>query len=441
MTTSAFNRTVALPGHGRLARAQVLQPATFPRLTLTWQDIVLSALLGFAFGIPVHHDSPIYIAEILGMPLCIALLITGRLTRIVSQLGLKALVIAMPVMYFGYLVSDLVAGTETEQVLKTSARLIFQFTDLLAVSYLLARKPKRFDWLLLGFAISTCIFGYLDPDTAMWKFSGAAQINFVMAFLAKRVPRVAGAGLLIATGVLNLILDCRNAAAVAVLAGTIYLVGASAKYVRNAGILQIVTIVGLVFAALSFSWHFVSSKDVDRQRESSIGRTSEIKVILKACLKSPLVGYGSGYSSSDLIDELAQISADKRGYRTGETMSLLFKGHSEILQTWFEGGLLGTVLFALMLVWAFRGLRTITSERNLAGADPVLLTAILLCGWDLLMSPFGGIHRTGNAVLFGAILIVRAFYSNGKPPSQYARYPRLFPIRPANHSRALKPAV
>ncbi|MFZ0591457.1 MAG: O-antigen ligase family protein [Bryobacteraceae bacterium] len=411
------------------------------RNLLTWQDVLISVFIGFAFGVPVHHDSPIYIGEMLGVPLCIGLLITGRLTRVIRQLGLQALVIAMPVMYFGYLVSDLVAGTETEQMLKTSARLIFQFTDLLAVAHLLSRKPKRFDWLLVGFALSTCIFGYLDPDSAMWKFSGAAQIDFVMAFLAKRLPRIAGAGLLIATGVLNLILDCRNAAAVAVLAGVIYLVGASAKYVKNAGVLQIVTIVGLVFAALSLTWHFVSSKDVDRQRESSMGRLSEIKVVFKACLRSPLVGYGSDYSSSDLIDELAQSTVDKRGYRNGESMFTTFKGHSEILQTWFEGGALGPVLFVIMLAWAVLGLRALTSEQNLTSVDPVLLTAILLCGWDLLMSPFGGVHRTSNAVLFGAVIIVHSYYRSKEPASQHSwnlRYPRLQIV---NRLRGLRPVV
>lgn len=437
MNASTYSRSLAPP----LMSARAVRPTTARSLALNWQDVLLSLFLGFAFGVPVHHDSPIYIGEMIGMPFCIALLITGRMTQSVRRLRLQGLLVAMPVMFFGYLVSDIIAQTESEQLLKTSARLIFQFTDLLAVACLLSRKPKRFDWILAGFAVSTCIFGYLDPDTAMWKFSGAAQVDFLMAFLAKRLPRVPGAGLLIATGVLNLILDCRNAAAVAVLAGVVYLVAGSAKYIKNAGILQIVTIVGLVFAALSFSWQFVSSKDVDRQRESSMGRISEIKVIFEACLRSPLIGYGSNYSSSDLIDELAQRMADKRGYRTGETMFTTFKGHSEILQTWFEGGLLGSALFGVMLVWAVRGLRALTSEQYITSVDPILLTAILLCSWDLLMSPFGGVHRTGNAVLFGAVLITRAYYYRDREPAHAGSLAGTRYLRRASRLRDLRPAV
>jgi O-antigen ligase len=162
---------------------------------------------------------------------------------------------------------------------------------------------------------------------------------------------------------------------------------------------------------LGTAWHFASSKDLKRQRASSVERSAEIGVVVRACLRSPLIGYGSNYASSDLTDELVQSTADGMQQRKGWRVETpYFKGHSAIVQSWFEGGLLGTVMFLIMLKAMIGALRAATSEKYINAADPLLLVGVLLCGWDLLMSPFSGFHRAGNAVFFGAVIVSHLKY-------------------------------
>lgn len=375
--------------------------------SLAWPSAILALLFGFAFGIPFHPESPIYLGELIGLPLCVGLIITGRLNLLVRRIGMQTILIAMPVMFLGYLVSDLVAGTEMDFMVKALARVTFQFIDIIAVVWFISKSINRIDWLLLGFAISTYIFGYLNPETATWKLSGAVQLTIVAAFFSNRLPRSFGSALLIAAGVVDLLLDCRSPAAIAAIAGAIYFVGMSSKYVKNVGLVPIVLVLAIVGGALNIAWDFASSKDLERQRDSSVGRSAELRVVLGACLRSPFIGYGSNYASSDLIDELIQRTVDGRP-RTGREVAVLsFKGHSGLVQSWFEGGILGTALFVVMLIWAAKALGRATSEQQIALADPLLIAAVLLCSWNLLMSPFSGIHRAGNAICFGAVVALR----------------------------------
>jgi hypothetical protein len=379
-----------------------------------WQEIAISLIFGAAFALPLRRDSPIYLGELIGLALCIGTLFVGRLWDTIRQLRLEPLVAVMPIMFVGYIVSDLAAATDSGQMVKASARLIFQFTNLLAVAYFLAGKPRRFDWLILGYAVSTSAFGLLDPMAAIWKFSGAIQLDLVAAFIAKRVSRPVGVGLLFAVGVLNLLLDCRSAAAVAILTGAIFFVALSSRHVKSLGILQIIAIVAVGAVGLDLAWKFVSPADLQRQRSSSNGRSSEIAVVLRACLRSPIIGHGSDYVSSELMDELTQTDVDKAGSRKEGVANFAFKGHSEILQTWFEGGALGTALFVIMLLWSGGAIRRLMAEQSIRFSDPVILSAITVCCWDLLMSPFGGGHRCSNAILFGGVMIVRVYHRSPK---------------------------
>ena len=99
-----------------------------------WQEISISLLFGAAFALPLRHDSPIYLGELIGLALCVGTLIAGRLWNTVRQLRLEPLVAVMPIMFVGYIASDLVAGTDSGPMVKTSARLIFQFTNLLGAA-------------------------------------------------------------------------------------------------------------------------------------------------------------------------------------------------------------------------------------------------------------------------------------------------------------------
>jgi hypothetical protein len=369
-----------------------------------------SCLLGFLFATPVRTDSPFYIGELLAFCLLAWILITGQFRLVFQNSSMRPMLLALLASTVGYVMSDMIAGTDRETSIKTSMRLLFQAADLLALAYLFLRRPGTYDWLVLGVWGGTFLFGFRDPAGFAWKFYGAIFVDIAAAFLAKSLGRRLGSLLLIGVGVMNLLLDCRSAALFGVLTGAIYYSTGLGRKVRGLALVRMGLAFGLIVGVLAFAWTFVSKEALARQRESSSGRATEMRLVFEQCLLRPFSGYGSNHISYEMYNEHQQIARYTTGRGMSERLITRIGGHAELLQAWFEGGILGPALFLTMLFQILYALKSSLSKGETGYLDPVLLCCLTVQAWDLLASPFGGSRRVTNAVYYCAVLV----YWSGK---------------------------
>ena len=71
----------------------------------------------------------------------------------------------------------------------------------------------------------------------------------------------------------------------------------------------------------------------------------------------------------------------------------VFLAHSQILQGWIEGGLLGVLFWMVYGYWLFRAGGYVALQRPVDAYFPVLLFFLIYDTWHLFMSPFGGSTR------------------------------------------------
>jgi O-antigen ligase len=147
-----------------------------------------------------------------------------------------------------------------------------------------------------------------------------------------------------------------------------------------------------------------------RRQESNIGRYAGIVVAARAIADSPIVGYGSWAGDKEYLQmlrsELARASAGK-DVRTGRTGDSILP-HSQLLQVWVEGGLLAAILFLLFGLSLLRGLRWLVLYHRSGPLTPLYALIIINGLWNLLFSPFLGMHRI-NVALALAVLSLLAW--------------------------------
>ena len=145
-----------------------------------------------------------------------------------------------------------------------------------------------------------------------------------------------------------------------------------------------------------------------RREASNIGRSAAIIVSLRAIADSPLIGYGSWTINKKYANEL-QHEAQSQRNQAGNTSSNAgsgFQSHSQILQSWVEGGILGASFF---LFYGYKLLQTIfwgAVRRPMDVFTPSFMFVLIQGFWSLIASPFLGFERLQIALVVGVIVIM-----------------------------------
>ena len=130
----------------------------------------------------------------------------------------------------------------------------------------------------------------------------------------------------------------------------------------------------------------------------------------EAFLASPLIGQGSWFSNSKVMDRFVEIRAENAreagvgGFADddGETMAI----HSQMLVGLAEGGLAGGCFFAAyggFLLWGLWWVAATRRWNRLTGVYLFLLLSGLL---NLCFTPFSGVARVDIAATVGALLML-----------------------------------
>nr|MBA3480339.1 O-antigen ligase family protein [Pirellulales bacterium] len=133
----------------------------------------------------------------------------------------------------------------------------------------------------------------------------------------------------------------------------------------------------------------------ERFERSNATRMVSATVTWTAIKRSPLIGYGSWPRDPELArlrDELVTKAKGVTAFRTTAQDDLII-AHSQFLQGWLEGGILGLTFFGYLAWLLFRQLTWLSLISPFTSLTPLIAFLQLLCAWNLVFSPFSGAQR------------------------------------------------
>ncbi len=291
-----------------------------------------------------------------------------------------------------YIFSDLYRDSAARDYLRGWARMIFVAIDLVALAALIGLSWRRLVMmkfgLIFGLAAEAMIFGPLYG--AWWKFGFAMPATLLGLILVGQRSRWIACAVAIGLGVLNFALDYRS------LGAECFIVATALHLPRmNAG--GRAFSLALIVVAASYTmfsvFHEKSDATFAARHESDAERRAMVESAAEAFLESPLIGHGSWFSNTRMIQRIEERKIDlKEGFRGyTEEQEEVLTVHSQLLTALAEGGFFGASFFfgyALMLAWAL--LYVLRTERPHQALVIFLLVEAI---WNLAMTPFSGPKR------------------------------------------------
>jgi len=384
-----------------------------PRFVLQFNVVALMALLcGLTTMVYVEWIGRVYVTELMLLPTALCALLSARGQRAFASPVLRSLVLAGVLMLCGYVLSDLVRETVPKQYLRGWAKSVFQLFDVVCLCIIVSADRRNFWWYCFGTALGGIgyLAGVIHEPIGSWKVTYAAPFNLLVLCLSLWLGRRFLPLLLLGAALIGLVFDSRaDPALLLVLASILWARGAQGdrpmalrRFLRRLALpLGIGALVfGLIFAA-------TQARFGERRNVSSLGRTLSFTLGLRAIAASPVVGYGS-WNDNPVVSKLQQELMLKAlgPNAAGSIRNISFSPHSQILQSWYEGGLLAAAFFMVLLHWLRKGLLDAALRRTLDPLSGLLLYAMLSGLWHLFMSPFGGDHRLRIMLAAAALLVV-----------------------------------
>lgn len=334
--------------------------------------------------------------------------LTSRLpSPLPSPRLLAVLAFCQVLALISYIITDLWRESAPVDMIRGWLRMVFVLIDLGGLALLLGATERAFAFLQLGASFSFLQLLITPPTFGeYWKFGFAYPVTTFVLLLA---PRFFGywAGVLgcVALGLLNAFMDFRSLGAICIGIGALLAIRALPKIARKG--LMIVGALGvLALSPLIFDKMFADTGG--RADRSNVERLSMLAAAWEGFVESPLIGQGSWFSKSDLMDNFLLIRSDK-AHAAGGGMQFKdddFEGiaiHSQLLVTLAEGGIFGGLFFfvyGFCIIWAmWFALGDAAWHWMLPSRVFILATSF----WDLWMSPFSGPVRVNIALT--AILI------------------------------------
>ncbi len=380
-----------------------------------WAGAAIVAGALASFTVPLVGEMPV--GELVLIAVCgwsaLALALTRRWPSPLWQNGwFAAFLASQAIALAAYVVSDLYRGTTSHDMARGWGRMAFLALDVVAMACLFGKHPRGHLFLLAGLQLggvaAAVVEGPLFGD--WWKFGLGFPVTFLFLALAAQAGAMAAAFAAAGLGLLHFAMDFRSAGALCLLVAGLTLVQAFPRRLRLWGVP-----VGLILALLAVGGTYrrlQSGDDGHRASRSDIDRSSMLQAAWEAFRESPLVGQGSWFSRSDVIDNYLLIR-DAAAHEAGiggfagpneeiEGVAL----HSQILVALAEGGLFGAAFFFIYgagLVWALAvQILALPWRRDV----PVRLLLLALALFHLFMSPFSGALRVHIALAAGLVLLV-----------------------------------
>ncbi len=314
---------------------------------------------------------------------------------------------AQLIAFSAYVFSDLYRGSTPNDMLRGWSRMIFLGIDIIVFTSLFGAQESCFIWSQVGMMFGGVLAMFLEGAQYddYWKFGIGAPVTMAVFMVGPYVGRFLCIGLIGALGILHLSLDFRSVGGICFIAVVLLCVHSLPRQIR-----MWVLVPAIVMGATLTFWmnNRAQSEEAARGNRSTVERTAMVVAASEAILESPLIGQGSWFSRSPVIENFLLLRAQGakiagvHGYSVdAEETNIAI--HSQLLVSVAEGGLFGGtffVIFGVMLLWA---LWYCTVERQTYDKPPFSFFFLLNAVWNVLFSPFSGSHRIGIAVACGLI--------------------------------------
>jgi hypothetical protein len=346
-----------------------------------------------------------------------------KLSRNYPNTALVRLTVALLVGLVGYMIADVINYTETQNLMRGWSRQICLLTNTLSLTYLISLRNLNI-WL---YCISSSVskisyYIFFNVPFYVWKIGYGEPITLLVVCLSLIVFRNSYFKLgilLFFMSVINLLLDYRSLSALTLIVALFAWVKGMELNGKSFRSFRFYFIV--LFAISSFVLIYVQTEKLpldflssradismsDRRSQSNSGRFSAITIAFKAIYESPLIGHGSWPKNPDLVREHYSLSHSKdSGFpRRRDFSNQVIPSHSQILQSWIEGGILGMTFFLTFIVSLILSISKIISSNY----KPVLALYLFILFSSLIesfMSPFGGFGRLSIALAIAVICTV-----------------------------------
>lgn len=377
--------------------------------------VSVAFLIGLFSQVSVNLVGNMPLAEFVllavGGMLLIRVCIEHRMPVTLFRLPIFWILIAGQIIAFGaYFFSDLYRETATNDLLRGWSRMVFLAIDILAIAYLYGEDAACFIWSQVGLMAGGVLAFALNGTQvdAWWKFGVGGPVTVAVILAGPLLGRVASILLIAGLGLLHLNLDFRSMGGLCLLTAALLCVQITPRPLR-----VLLLIPALAAGTLLTFWlnSRERSEDGERGSRSNVERTAMVTAAWEGFVESPLIGQGSWFSNSRVMDRFQVLRSEGaklagvHGYSTDDEETNLAI-HSQLLVSIAEGGIFGGsffIVFGGALAWA---LLYCTIGRSPDAQTPIQIFVLLNATWNLLFSPFSGPHRIGIAIACGLILLL-----------------------------------
>ncbi len=381
---------------------------------MAWTS-VLVFLLGALVPVPIELVGVMYAGELLLLVVAAWAIVVNLQNPRFWDRALLLPLASLGVTFLGYILSDLINNSGISNLVRGWARLVFLATDILAMYFLCRKRPLNLLIFCSGIAAGATVAAESQSglDVSMrYKLAIAVSITIAVlclgALLRGRLQYLSVSLALAAAGVVHIWMDFRSLGAVCLLTGAIVF----SKTLERSRIrgLYAVLLLGAVAAGvgiLSYSYYFTQDSYSQRRRESDNWRLASAAAAMDAIRRAPLLGSGSWATSSQILAVFDASFADNAGRRLSGRAGMELAGHSQVLQAWYEAGILGLAFFVYFANTLLRALWISIFRAQLDPLMPLVILSCLLSVYNLGFSPFAGTHRIQIAISVVAAEMVR----------------------------------
>jgi len=377
-------------------------------------DISSSAtlLIGLATPLQLEWMGILYASEILLALVALWALLTHLTDAGFWHPPFTTMLVFLAVTMLAYFTADLVLGTEPQNLTRGWARNIVLGSNFIGLYFLCRRNP--FNLLIYAISFAAGVLGYLALNGRLlddWKFGASAPVTLLVACLVPLVARgrtLVGSLALAALGIVHISLNCLEIGGNCLLAGVLLFARCSSvPRLRSLAWAALGILISCGLGVLLYAYTLTDNQYGQHRQFSNAWRTAALITAASAISESPWMGNGSQANNFDLQSRYDSIFAERTGMRySGQpTDTSTFSPHSQILQAWFEAGILGAVFFFYLGWKLVRGFGWCVFHRNLDVFSVLFAFCLLRAIWHLLFSPFAGLARL-DVALAAAILCV-----------------------------------
>lgn len=406
MSRSLSNFVSHMPGQMRSA-------GTFAGICLSFNGIAAFAFVcGATSPVVINILGELYVGELLLIQFAFLLLLMAGAKPLLALPALGIFLQMAVLMLLGYFVSDIYRDVSPAQFLRGWAKVILVTLDFAALVIICAHDRRALWWFIVGMAIGSLGDVILREVSIVtvggWKSAYSLPFASLLACLCCFAPIKLAAVGFVALGLVNMFMDYRILGAICIFVTAILWVrSTNTERISRWRLLQLF-VAGAIAGGITVGALKLTEDEFSVRREqSNAGRGAGISVAVGAIMESPLIGYGSWPMDARLVSRYQQ-QFEASGGKPERSHINTFVAHSQILQGWVEGGLLGALFWFFYGYWLIRAIWYVALQRPADAYLPVFLFFLTYDLWHLFMSVFGGSMRFQIAIAIAIVCLCAA---------------------------------